>query len=79
MGTEIMFSFLMICLVLAIYFIPTFIAYFNKHRHFNAIFLINLLLGWTFIGWVVALVWCYLGNDPVKEDLVRKRGRPRKE
>lgn len=39
----------------AIYFLPTFVGY--KKNNFNAIFILNLLLGWTLIGWVVALVW----------------------
>ena len=43
------------CVGLVIYFIPTAVA--KGHRHRDAIFALNLLLGWTFIGWVVALVW----------------------
>jgi hypothetical protein len=39
------------------YFLPAFVAAWTKHRNVTAIFLINLFLGWTLIGWVVALVW----------------------
>lgn len=36
------------------YFIPTFIAMDRHHRR-AAVFAVNLLLGWTLIGWSVAL------------------------
>jgi hypothetical protein len=42
---------------LALYFLPTIVAVVRKKRNTLAIFLLNLFLGWTFIGWVVALVW----------------------
>jgi len=31
----------------------------GRRSHHNAatIFLLNLFLGWTFLGWVIALVW----------------------
>jgi Superinfection immunity protein len=29
----------------------------RHHRNAAAIFLINLLLGWTVLGWIAALVW----------------------
>ena len=44
-------------LSLALYFLPTIIAVLKKKRNALAIFLLNFFLGWTFIGWVVALVW----------------------
>ena len=44
-------------LSLAFYFLPTIIALLRGHRNALAIFLLNFFLGWTFIGWVVALVW----------------------
>lgn len=40
---------------LIIYFIPSIIGW-NK-RNAGAIIALNILLGWTFIGWVIALVW----------------------
>jgi hypothetical protein len=40
-----------------LYMLPWAIAAGHKHRQATAIFALNLLLGWTFIGWVVALVW----------------------
>jgi uncharacterized membrane protein len=44
---------------LVIYFFPTNIAVRHQHTDVKAIFALNLLLGWTFIGWVVAVVWAY--------------------
>lgn len=39
------------------YFLPTFVAGLRHHHNGGAIFLLNLLLGWTLLGWVLALVW----------------------
>lgn len=41
----------------AIHFLPTIIAALRHGRSVGGIFLLNLLLGWTVIGWVIALVW----------------------
>ena len=38
-------------------FLPTIIAIVKKHDKLLKIFLVNILLGWTFIGWIVALIW----------------------
>lgn len=46
---------LVICL--ALYFLPSIIAMARHHRNVLAIFLCNLLTGWTMVGWVVAIVW----------------------
>jgi hypothetical protein len=41
----------------AIYFVPSIVAKVRKHDNFVAILLLNIFLGWTFIGWVVCIVW----------------------
>jgi len=38
-----------------LYFLPTIIG--RAKRDFAGIFLLNLFLGWTVIGWVIALIW----------------------
>ncbi len=45
---------------LVIYFLPSIIAAFRRHPNTVAIFLIDLLLGWSFIGWVGALIWAFI-------------------
>ncbi len=50
-------SLFIVLIALAIYFIPTFVANSKKKDNTTAIFLLNLFLGWTFVGWVIALVW----------------------
>ncbi len=42
---------------LPVYFLPTIISRLRKHHNWVAIGVLNLFLGWTFLGWVVALVW----------------------
>jgi hypothetical protein len=49
-------------IVLGVYFLPTIIAAVKKKKNSGAIAALNLLLGWTLIGWVVAFVWS-LTND----------------
>lgn len=51
-------EFFIVCGVL--YFMPAFSAHLNDKKNTAAIFLLNLLLGWTFIGWVVAFVWAVM-------------------
>ena len=46
-----------VVLIFAFYFLPTLIAFLRQHKNKLAIFLLNLLLGWTVLGWVVSLVW----------------------
>ena len=60
-----MFSlpYLIIALIILIYFIPTVLAW-DKHN-FWSIFTLNLLLGWSFIGWVVALVWALSKDEQI--------------
>lgn len=41
------------------YFLPALVAWHKSKRNFTAIFVLNLCVGWTFIGWVVALVWAF--------------------
>lgn len=46
----------------ALYLLPTYEASLNKQPNLTSIFLVNLLLGWTFLGWVGAMVWAF--NKP---------------
>jgi hypothetical protein len=44
-------------LAVLIALLPTLIALRREHEHQVAITFLNLLTGWTGIGWIVALVW----------------------
>ena len=50
---------LLICIPIILYFIPSLVAYNKKHINTNSILILNIFLGWTFIGWVVALIWAF--------------------
>ena len=41
------------------YFLPSFVAKARRHKNTMAIFMLNLFLGYSFVGWVVALVWAF--------------------
>lgn len=48
---------LLMAIVIAIYFLPVIIAAIRNMRHAVAISVLTVVAGWTFVGWVVALVW----------------------
>lgn len=41
--------------LLILYFLPTVIAGCRHHHQLGAIVVVNLFLGWTGLGWIVAL------------------------
>ncbi len=47
---------------LIIYFLPTIIALLSGCDRTGSVFLMNLFLGWTFIGWIWAFVWAVSPN-----------------
>jgi Superinfection immunity protein len=47
----------LLILALVWYFIPWLVAVLGHHRQRYAILALNLFLGWTLVGWVLALVW----------------------
>ena len=52
-----------IFILLPLYFLPTIIAMTRKSPNSTAIFLLNFFLGWTFVGWICALIWAFSSNS----------------
>ena len=54
----------------ALYFLPSIITINRDHRHWLAIQILNLLLGWTVVGWVIALVWSLMDQPTQKPEII---------
>jgi T4 superinfection immunity protein len=52
--------------ILLLYFLPIVVAAIRKHNSLLSIIVTNLWLGWTVIGWIIALIWACDTN--VEED-----------
>lgn len=58
---------------IALYFYPAICAV-GEHPKATPIFALNLLAGWTFIGWVAAFIWALSGPTP--KEFARASGFP---
>ena len=47
-----------------LYFLPALIAFARSKRDAMSILVLNFFLGWTAIGWVIALVWALKQDMP---------------
>lgn len=54
---DMLFGMMLLVCAVFIYLIPSVVAFSKGHRNAMAILMLNVLLGWTFLGWVAALVW----------------------
>ena len=53
--------------IVSIYLLPSIIAGFRGHPNATPIFILNLFLGWTFLGWLASLIWSTTSIQKVKE------------
>lgn len=51
-----------------IYFIPYLISNYRTNKNETIIFLLNLFLGWTIIGWIILLVIAIINKELIKKD-----------
>lgn len=71
------FSLLIVILLFGLlYFIPSIVAILNKKNNSAAIIILNLLLGWTFIGWVIAIVWAFTQDTNTKDIIISHNSNP---
>jgi hypothetical protein len=59
-----------VLLAVAVYFLPTISAVFAKHHNLAAIIVLNVLLGWSCIGWIAALVWSFTRPTPAAQQVL---------
>jgi Superinfection immunity protein len=53
----------MFCLLTCglLYFLPSIVG--HRKQPFAGIFILNLLAGWTVIGWIIAMVWALTAEE----------------
>jgi hypothetical protein len=51
-----------IFVAIPIYLMPSAIAHTRRHKNLVPILLVNIIFGWTIIGWVIALIWSFTSN-----------------
>jgi hypothetical protein len=63
-----------LAIIVGLYFIPYWVALSRMKNNRNAILIVNLIFGWTFIGWIVALVWAVMVDNNPRMDHIRRSG-----
>ncbi|MEA2370417.1 MAG: hypothetical protein QOH12_811 [Solirubrobacteraceae bacterium] len=58
----------LVLLLICLYFVPTVVAVKRAHHQLSAILIVNVFLGWTFIGWVVALAMAFTQVERSRHD-----------
>ena len=58
-----MLGLLFLLVAALLYFVPTAVAQYRKAANLSTVVLVNLFLGWTMIGWIVALILAFAGDS----------------
>jgi len=62
----------------ACYFAPSIAAFLLERSRIGSIFLCNILLGWTVVGWIVLLIWVLLDAPNTSPTYSHPRLNPKK-
>lgn len=75
MGSSLVVQAVAAIAAIAVYFLPSIIADRRKRHDVLMIALFNACVGWTVLGWLLALYWAWLPNPPrnLAGDIVEKR------
>ncbi len=51
-----------LAVLLVVHFVPSFVAFSRDHASKVLILILNIIMGWTVIGWALLLFWAYNGQ-----------------
>ena len=57
-----MFELIGLIVAVVMYFLPAIVAHHRQHVSSGTILWVNLLVGWSIIGWIVCFAWACSGN-----------------
>jgi len=66
----------LLLMLAAAYFVPILVAISRGHPNAAPIAVLNVLLGWTFLGWVAALVWSLTAIERRPASYAERRREP---
>jgi hypothetical protein len=55
-------SVILLALIVFLYLLPSLLAFARDHPSQRAITVLNVLFGWTLIGWILLFLWATLGQ-----------------
>jgi hypothetical protein len=62
---------IIVVMAVGVYFVPCIVGQVRDVKPYGWIALLNVFLGWTFLGWVVALVWAAVAEKKTAELRIR--------
>jgi|688.fasta_scaffold209936_1 hypothetical protein len=65
-GGSVFMGFILLGILVGLYFLPGIVASNRKHPQQVAIWVLNILGGWTLVGWVCAIVWTFTNSQDAR-------------
>lgn len=76
LGMGFLFLLFVVFVSIGVYFIPSIIGFARHKTNAVAILALNFFLGWSLIGWVIALVWALANEGPPQQVVVYHQAGP---
>ena len=54
---------ILFAVIIAVGFVPAIIAFARNHAQKWIVLALNVILGWTGVGWIAVLVWAIIGRS----------------
>ena len=67
---------IMVIILVALYFTPTVVAAIRRVPNIGSVIVINLFLGWSIIGWIVALAMAARSTPPAQQVVLNQSLAP---
>lgn len=58
---------ILLAIIAVLYLLPTILAYGRDHPHRQRLALVNILFGWTLLGWIGVFLWATLATSDPRE------------
>jgi len=67
---------LVLAIALLLYFLPAIIGSKRQVNNSGWLFVVNLLFGWSGLGWIVCLLWAVCGQTQAQDAYWRRQAGP---